>query len=98
MKKDNTFRDCVLICREYNRQEAKIEITTIEKGVTSSLVRQLSRLSMQETHYRYFLVKRRDFQRFRASILHQIEFMNVKNNKMIVEFGRAAIEGARETA
>ncbi len=94
MKKDTTFKDCVVICREYNRKEAKIEVTTIEKGVTSSLVRQLSRLSMQETHYRYFMVRRRDYQKHKASILHQIEVMGIKNKKMIVEFGRAALETA----
>lgn len=83
-----------MICREYNRKEAKIEVTTIEKGVTSSLVRQLSRLSMQEIHYRYFMVRRRDYQKHKASILHQIEAMGIKNKKMIVEFGRAALETA----
>lgn len=92
MKKDTTFKDCVVICREYNWKEAKIEITTIEKGVTSSLIRQLCQLSTHETHYRYFMVKRRDYQKYKASILHQIEVMRIKNKKMIVEFGHATLE------
>lgn len=97
MKKD-IFRNCVVICREFNREKARIEVTTIEKGVTESLIRQLSRLSMHETHYRYFLVRRRDFQKNKHSILRQIEVMDVKNKKMIMEFGAAALADAYETA
>lgn len=97
MKKD-IFKDCVVICREFNRKRAKIEITVIEKGVTESLIRQLSRLSMNDTHYRYFMVRRRDYQKNKHSILHQIEVMDVKNRKMIMEFGAAAIADAYETA
>lgn len=97
MKKD-IFKDCVVICREFNREKAAIEVTTIEKGVTESLIRQLSRLSMHETHYRYFLVRRHDYQKNKHSIIHQVRVMDIKNTKMIMEFGRAAMESAFETA
>ena len=94
--KKNIFRDCVVICREYNRQKAEIEVTVIEKDVTDSLIRQLVRLSMQETHYRYFLVRRRDYQKNKHSIIHQVRVMDIKNKKMIMEFGRAAMKSANE--
>lgn len=86
MKKRNKgFPDCVVICREFNRSLAKIEVTVIEKDVTDSLLRQLVRLTSTDTHLRYFLVKKRDYQKSKSAILHQIETMGIVNKKMIVE-------------
>lgn len=75
----------MVICREFNRAEGKVEIYAIESGVTDSLLKGLLRLRAHDTHKRYFLTTRRDYQKYGAAFREQIRTMSVKANKRIVE-------------
>lgn len=86
-KKKNKRPEYVVICREFNRAEAKIEITVINQGVTDHLMDSLIRLHMRDPHKRYFLTLKKDYQVYGALYKKQIETMSIKNNKRIVELG-----------
>lgn len=86
-KKKNKRPEYVVICREFNRAEAKIEITAIDQGVTDHLMDSLIRLHMRDPHKRYFLTLKKDYQVYGALYKKQIETMSIKNNKRIVELG-----------
>lgn len=86
-KKKNKCPEYVVICREFNRAEAKIEITVIDQGVTDHLMDSLIRLHMRDPHKRYFLTLKKDYQVYGALYKKQIETMSIKNNKRIVELG-----------
>lgn len=86
-KKKNKRPEYVVICREFNRAEAKIEITVIDQGVTDHLMDSLIRLHMRDPHKRYFLTLKKDYQVYDALYKKQIETMSIKNNKRIVELG-----------
>ena len=86
-KKKNKRPEYVVICREFNRAEAKIEITVIDQGVTDHLMDSLIRLHMRDPHKRYFLTLKKDYQVYGALYKKQIETMSIKNNKRIVELG-----------
>ena len=86
-KKKNKRPEYVVICRECNRAEAKIEITVIDQGVTDHLMDSLIRLHMRDPHKRYFLTLKKDYQVYGALYKKQIETMSIKNNKRIVELG-----------
>ena len=80
MGKKNKRPEYVIICREFNRAAARIDITVIDKGVTDHLMDSLIKLHLRDPHKRYFLTLKKDFQK-------QIETMDIKNNKRIVELG-----------
>ena len=86
-KKKNKRPEYVVICREFDRAEAKIEITVIDQGVTDHLMDSLIRLHMRDPHKRYFLTLKKDYQVYGALYKKQIETMSIKNNKRIVELG-----------
>ena len=86
-KKKNKRPEYVVICREFNRAEDKIEITVIDQGVTDHLMDSLIRLHMRDPHKRYFLTLKKDYQVYGALYKKQIETMSIKNNKRIVELG-----------
>ena len=86
-KKKNKCPEYVVICREFNRAEAKIEITVIDQGVTDHLMDSLIRLHMRDPHKRYFLTLKKDYQVYGALYKKQIETMSIKINKRIVELG-----------
>jgi len=86
-KKKNKRPDYVVICREFNRAAGRIEITTIEEGVTDHLMEGLIRLHLSDPHKRYFLTLKKDYQVYGAVFKKQVETMTIKNNKRIVELG-----------
>lgn len=86
-KKKEKRPEYVIICREFVRAEARIEITVIDEGVTDRLMEQLIRMHMRDPHKRYFLTLKKDFQVYGALFKRQIETMTIKNNKRIVELG-----------
>lgn len=86
-KKKNRGLEYVVICREFNRQAAKIDITVIENGVTNHLLENLIKLHMRDPHKRYFLTLKRDYQTYGPLFKKQIETMSIQNNKRIVELG-----------
>ena len=86
-KEKNNRSEYVVICREFNRAKAKIEITVIDQGVTDYLMHSLIRLHMRDPHKRYFLTLKKDYQAYGALYKKQIETMSIKNNKKIVELG-----------
>ena len=59
----------------------------IDKGVTDHLMNSLIRLHERDPHKRYFLTLKKDFQIYGAVWKKQIETMEIKNNKRIVELG-----------
>ena len=75
-KKKNKRPEYVVICREFNRAEARIEISVIDSGVTDHLMNNLIKMHLRDPHKRYFLTLKK-----------QIETMSIKNNKRIVELG-----------
>lgn len=77
----------VVICREFNREMARIEITVIDSGVTDQLMKGLVMLHMRDPHKRYFLAKKTDYQKYGALMKKQIETMSIQNNKKIAELG-----------
>lgn len=87
MSKKRKRPEYVIICREFNRSENKINITVIDKGVTDHLMNSLIRLHERDPHKRYFLTLKKDFQIYGAVWKKQIETMEIKNNKRIVELG-----------
>lgn len=76
-----------MICREFNRPAARIDITVIEDGVTDHLMESLIKLHMRDPHKRYFLTLKKDYQKYGALFKKQIETMSFQNNKRIVELG-----------
>ena len=87
MGKKNKHPEYVIICREFNRAAARIDITVIDKGVTDHLMDSLIKLHLRDAHKRYFLTLKKDFQIYGAVWKKQIETMDIKNNKRIVELG-----------
>ena len=87
MGKKNKRPEYVIICREFNRAAARIDITVIDKGVTDHLMYSLIKLHLRDPHKRYFLTLQKDFQIYGAVWKKQIETMDIKNNKRIVELG-----------
>ena len=87
MGKKNKRPEYVIICREFNRAAARIDITVIDKGVTDHLMNSLIKLHLRDLHKRYFLTLKKDFQIYGAVWKKQIETMDIKNNKRIVELG-----------
>lgn len=87
MGKKNKRPEYVIICREFNRAAARIDITVIDKGVTDHLMDSLIKLHLRDPHKRYFLTLKNDFQIYGAVWKKQIETMDIKNNKRIVELG-----------
>ena len=77
----------VVICREFNRAEARIEISVIDSGVTDHLMNNLIKMHLRDPHKRYFLTLKKDYQVYGAVWKKQIETMSIKNNKRIVELG-----------
>lgn len=77
----------VVICREFNRAMARIDISVIESGVTDQLMKRLIMLHMRDPHKRYFLTKKTDYQKYGALMKKQVETMSIQNNKKIVELG-----------
>lgn len=86
-KKKNKRPEYVVICREFNRSAARIEISVIDQGVTDHLLESLIRLHERDPHKRYFLTLKKDYQVYGALYKKQIETMSIKNNKRIVELG-----------
>lgn len=86
-KKKNKRPEYVVICREFNRTEARIEISVIDSGVTDHLMNNLIKMHMRDPHKRYFLTLKKDYQVYGALFRKQIETMSIKNNKRIVELG-----------
>ena len=87
MAKKNKRPEYVIICREFNRAAARIDITVIDKGVTDHLMDSLIKLHLRDPQKRYFLTLKKDFQIYGAVWKKQIETMDIKNNKRIVELG-----------
>ena len=54
-KKKNKRPEYVVICREFNRAEARIEISVIDSGVTDHLMNNLIKMHLRDPHKRYFL-------------------------------------------
>ena len=77
----------VVICREFNRKMARIDITVIDSGVTDQLMKGLVALHMRDPHKRYFLTNKSDYQKYGALMKKQVETMSIQNNKKIVELG-----------
>lgn len=77
----------VVICRELNRAAGKIEISVIESGVTERFLQSLLRLKERDTHKRYFLTTKNNYQKYGAVFKKQIETMSVRNSRRIVELG-----------
>lgn len=86
-EKNNKMPEYVVICREFNRQAGRIEISVIENGVTDHLIESLVKSHMRDTHKRYFLVLKRDYQSYGALFRRQIETMSIRSNRRIVELG-----------
>lgn len=86
-KKKSKRPEYVVICREFNRAEARIEISVIDSGVTDHLMNNLIKMHMRDPHKRYFLTLKKDYQVYGALFRKQIETMSIKNNKRIVELG-----------
>ena len=86
-KKKSKRPEYVVICREFNRAEARIEISVIDSGVTDHLMNNLIKMHMKDPHKRYFLTLKKDYQVYGALFRKQIETMSIKNNKRIVELG-----------
>lgn len=86
-KKKNNRPEYVVICREFNRAEAQIEISIIDSGVTDHLMNNLIKMHLRDPHKRYFLTLKKDYQVYGALFRKQIETMSIKNNKRIVELG-----------
>ena len=86
-KKKNKRPEYVVICREFNRAEARIEISVIDSGVTDHLMNNLIKMHMRDPHKRYFLTLKKDYQVYGALFRKQVETMSIKNNKRIVELG-----------
>ena len=87
-KKKNKRPEYVVICREFNRAEARIEISVIDSGVTDHLMNSLIKMHMRDPHKRYFLTLKKDYQVYGALFRKQVETMSIKNNKRIVELGK----------
>lgn len=75
----------VVICREFNRTAGKIEISVIESGVTDHLLQGLLQMGARDTHKRYFLTTKKNYQKYGAVFKKQIETMQLKNSRRIVE-------------
>lgn len=86
-KKKSKRPEYVVICREFNRAEARIEISVIDSGITDHLMNNLIKMHMRDPHKRYFLTLKKDYQVYGALFRKQIETMSIKNNKRIVELG-----------
>ena len=86
-KGKNKRPEYVVICREFNRAEARIDITVIDNGVTDHLMNSLIKLHMRDPHKRYFLTLKKDYQIYGALFKKQIETMDIKKKKRIVELG-----------
>lgn len=86
-KKKTKPPELVVICREFNRGAARIEITVIDEGVTDHLLENIIRLHLRDPHKRYFITRKKDYQKYGPIFKKQIETMSIKNNKKIVELG-----------
>ncbi|MDD3662266.1 MAG: hypothetical protein PHT84_00165 [Candidatus Pacebacteria bacterium] len=86
-RKANKRPEYVVICREFDRRNEKVEITVIDKGVTDHLMDGLIKIHLKDPHKRYFLTLKKDYQVFGQVYIKQIEAMTIKNNKRIVELG-----------
>ena len=65
-KNKNKKPEYVVICREFNRAAARIDITVIDKGVTDHLLNSLIKLHERDPHKRYFLTLKKDYQVYGA--------------------------------
>ena len=86
-KKKNKRPEYVVICREFNQAEAKIEISVIDSGVTDHLMNNLIKMHLRDPHKRYFLTLKKDYQVYGAVWKKQIETMSIKNKKRFVVLG-----------
>ena len=86
-KKKNKRPEYVVICREFNRAQARIEISVIDHDITDHLLDGLIKIHLRDPHKRYFLTLKRDYQVYGQVYKKQIETMDIKNNKRIVELG-----------
>lgn len=86
-KKKNKKPEYVVICREFNRAAARIEITVIDSDVNDHLLTNLIKMHLMDPHKRYFLTLKKDYQVYGALYKKQIETMTIQNNKRIVELG-----------
>lgn len=80
-------QEYVVICREFNRVTEQLEISVIESGVTDHLLQRLLRLRERDTHKRYFLTTKKNYQKYGAVFKKQIETMSIQNSRRIVELG-----------
>lgn len=84
-KKNNP--EHVVICREFNRTAEKIEISVIDSGVTDDMLKKLIRLRRMDTHRRYFLTTKKNYQKYGAIMKKQVGTMSFHGNRNIVELG-----------
>ncbi len=84
-KRKNNNPEYIVVCREFNRAAARIEISVIDSGVTDQLMKNLIRIHRKNPHKRYFLILKKDYQEYGTLFKKQIEIMSVQNNKRIVE-------------
>lgn len=77
----------VVICREYDQEKGQIEISIIDQDVTDHLLELLIKNHLRDSDKRYFLTLKRDYQIYGQAYKRQIQTMNIKNNKRIVELG-----------
>lgn len=87
MGKKRNNPEYVVICREFNRPAARIEISVIESGVTDDLLKKLIRLRHIDTHRRYFLTTKKYYQKYGAIMKKQVETMSFQGNRYIAELG-----------
>ena len=96
MGKKRNDPEYVVICREFNRSAAKIEISVIDSGVTDNLLKKLIRLRHIDTHRRYFLTTKKNYQKYGAIMKKQVETMSFHGNRHIAELG-AELDKERKT-
>lgn len=86
-EKKNRNPEYLVICREFNRAGARIEISVIDSGITDDLLKKLIRLRHKDTHRRYFLTTKKHFQKYGAIMKKQVETMSFHGNRHMTELG-----------
>lgn len=77
-KNKNKKPEYVVICREFNRAAARIDITVIDKGVTDHLLNSLIKLHERDPHKRYFLT-------LKKTIRFTVHFIKTDRNNVYQE-------------
>ena len=72
-KKKNKRPEYVVICREFNRDAGRIEISVIDSGVTDHLLDNLIKMHLRDPHKRYFLTLKKDYQVYDFFNLFQVQ-------------------------